>query len=907
MFVILAVAALFLLRVFGVSGSIDRFLWETRFSFDQRSVSGEIVLVDIDARSLGELGVWPLPRRVFAQLTDRLAEEDAREIVFDVDFSAVSNPEDDRIFADAIERAGNVSLAVFSQSASAGGDATKVTNVPLDRFLENAWPVVVMVPMETDSRIWRNLYGYEIEGVSEVSASAFLGDHTGNAAGSFGLDYSIAIDRLPRVSLVDVLHGAYEPGVFAEKKIIIGASALELRDLFPVPVFDILPGSVIQALGAETLLQKRAMTVQGEWMAVFLVSVIFLLLLMTKVEGWVIKIVILCLAALVIEVLAFGIQKSSPILVPTASAHFVLLFAAASVVVRELGFHKLLSHIATIKRRNSERMLGQVFDDSFDAIVVIDKEGRITAANSTARTLFASDALVGELARSVLPLALVEETIAVLAAGTECVAAPRTITLSGEGLSQQFIEFVVTRSERTLARKDERRDLETEALACLTCRDVTEERQATERLRYLARFDPITDLLNRGGFEKDLTRLMEEVQHQGRDLCLVQFAVSNFDQIIATLGFSYGDRIRQEIAARLKSHLSLETTWSAITADVFAGVFPCEQSNDRILSRIEKIRRVICEDYSIEGARISVQLKFGFVQSDGRNGSEDLLRRSGNALAKARRDERFEVLRFEPEMGAALQRRRKLETELFKAIARDELRLEYQPLVNLEDNSVFGTEALLRWQNREFGNVSPVEFIPIAEENGYIVELGAWALNRGMKEALGWQKPLRLSVNISPVQFTRGNLVTTVSEALERNRFPADRLDLEVTESLFLGDSQDLKFCMEELKAFGCSFSLDDFGTGYSSLGYIPKFPFSKIKLDQSFVRQSFSNEKDVAVIEAVLHLARGYGMSVLVEGIETPDQASKLKELGCPLGQGYLFGRPMSAIDLAATLVKAA
>ena len=905
--VIVGITALFLLRFFGVTASIDRLLWEVRFSLDQRPVSGEIVVVDIDAHSLDELAVWPLPRSTYARLIDRLSDAGARDIVFDVDFSAESNPKDDKLLAKAIEQAGNVSLAVFSQQASAGDSSGDITNTPLDIFLEHAWPVVVMVPMETDSRIWRNLYGFEVDGASEVSLSALLGGYSGNTAGSFGLDYSIAIDQLPRVSLTDVLQGRYENGVFANKKVIIGASALELRDLFPVPVYDILPGSVIQALGAETLLQNRAMTARGEWLPVLVVSVIFLLLLLTKIEGWVVKIAILALTALVLELLAFGIQRTSPTLMPTASAHFILLSAAAIVVVRELGFHKLLSHVASIQSRNSERMLGQVFDDSFDAIVVLDREGRITAANKTARSLFANDDLAGQLARSVLPLALVEETIAVMAAGYERTAIPRTLTLSGGGLRQQFIEYVVTRTERTLTGKGQNGTLETEAMACVTCRDVTDEREATERLRYLARFDPITDLLNRSGFEKELGRLTEEAHRQEKDLCLVQFAIANFDQIIATLGFSYGDRIRQEIAARLKSHLAFETTWSAITADVFACGFLSDRTNDQAVSRIQKIQKIICEDYSIEGARITVQLKFGYVLSDGKKGTEDLLKRSGNALAKARREEQFEVLRFEPEMGVTLQRRRKLETELFKAIARDELRLDYQPLVNLEDNSVFGAEALLRWENREFGSISPVEFIPIAEENGYIIELGAWALNRGMKEALNWQKPLRLSVNISPIQFTRSNIVTTVSEALERHRFPAERLDLEVTESLFLGDSEDLKFSMEELKEIGCSFSLDDFGTGYSSLGYIPKFPFSKIKLDQSFVRQLFLNEKNVTVIEAVLYLARGYGMSVLVEGIETRDQASKLKELGCPLGQGYLFGRPMGAMALAAMLNKAA
>ncbi|MDN3719074.1 EAL domain-containing protein [Roseibium salinum] len=234
--------------------------------------------------------------------------------------------------------------------------------------------------------------------------------------------------------------------------------------------------------------------------------------------------------------------------------------------------------------------------------------------------------------------------------------------------------------------------------------------------------------------------------------------------------------------------------------------------------------------------------------------------------------------------------------------------MEYQPLVNLADRSVFGAEALLRWNHRQLGPISPAEFIPIAEENGYIVDLGAWAMNRAMKEALTWSNPLKLSINISAIQISRGNLVTTVAEALERTGFPAQRLDLEITESLFIDESLDLKSCMEELKALGCSFF-----HWMTSAPAIPRsaisrnIRFSKIKLDRSFVRRSIEAKQDVAVIEAVLHLARGFGMSVVVEGIETPDQAAKLLELGCPCGQGYLFGRPMGSAEFSSQLLKAA
>lgn len=903
--VVIVIAATVMVRFAGFGAALDRFLLEARFLADERPVTGEIVLVEIDARSLEQLGVWPLPRRLFADLTDKLSAAGARDIVFDVDFSAISNPEDDALLAEAFERAGAVSLAVFRQSATAGFETGEVTNQPIEELMDVTWPVVVMVPMEKDSRIWRNLYGFEIDGTAELSAAALLGEHTGSTAGAFWLDYSIAVSRLERISLVDVLQGKTPPGVFFEKKVIVGASAQELRDLFPVPVHEILPGSMIQALGAETLLQGRALEKDGEWIAFAAALAVFVLLLLTNVEGWAVKTAILALCAVALELVAMSLQKSFPVIVPTASAHFVLLMAAASVVFRELGLHKLLSHIATIRQRNSERMLGLVFDDSFDGILVVKSGGLVSAANQTARTLFQCDDLVGKNARQVLPAELVEEALAVLAAPPAGKPVPSIIEAAQIDGKRRFIEYVVTRSERTIANSARSKKVRTQAVACLTCRDVTLVRESVERLSYLARYDAVTGLENRNGFEEKLEQVIVSAQATGQDLCVIQFAIVNLDQIIASSGFSYGDQLRHAIAVRLKNHPAQKAHWAAISADVFACVLDWQP--DLEFGVIETVKQVVAEDYNIEGARISVQLNFGFVVSDNPASAEDLLRKSGNALARVRRDSQSQTLAFRPELDEQLQRRRLLETELFKAIGRDEIHLAYQPLVDLSDNSVIGAEALMRWHHRELGPISPMEFVPIAEENGYIVELGAWALNRGMKEALSWPSPLRLSVNISAVQFSRGNLVATVKEAFERTGFPSARLDLEITESLFIDDDLDLEFRMQELKALGCSFSLDDFGTGYSSLGYIPKYSFSKIKLDKSFVRQSISNRQDITVIEAVLHLANGYDMSVVVEGIETAEQADKLRQLGCQIGQGYLFGRPMSASSLSAHLANAA
>lgn len=890
-----------LFQITSVTDGLDRVLWEERFNASYRPVSEEIVVVDIDARSLDKLGVWPLPRKSYADLIDKLVAAGTVDIVFDIDFSASSNPYDDLLFAQALERAGTVSLAAFRQAATQdqNGDG-EILNLPSDQFLDFAWPVVVMVPVEPDSRIWRSLYGYPLDGTDELSAAAYLAGYSGEPRGAFWMDYSIAIDELQTVSLIDVLEGDVSPDIFKDRKVIVGASAQELRDLFPVPVHDILPGSVIQVLGAETLLQDRSLKIAGKWPAVLAVFCIYLMFMMTRVEGLTVKFVILGLSALALEAAAYIILQRTPILVATASAQLFLAMAALVIIFRELGFHKLISHLSQIRERNSERMLGQVFDDSFDAILVIDRNGKINAASQTARSLFGAEKMIGVAARDVLPPELVLEAINALASATDVRPVPKTLTLESGHAERQFIEYVVTRSERTLTDQKRLEEGEQQALACLTCRDVTEEREATERLAYLARYDAVTGLLNRNGFEYFVGEMLTEAREDGRQLCVVQFSLSNLDQIIASLGFSYGDRVRQAIAARLKSHLGQDAVWSNLTASVFAGAVSVIRNVDQEKVFIDDVEHVIAEDYMVDGARISVRLDFGYILDTGAYDVDQLLKKSGNALARARRNDRVSVLPFHPDMDEALERRRLLETELFKAIVRDELRMVYQPIVSLEDSSVIGAEALLRWTHREIGEISPGEFIPVAEENGYIVELGAWVLNRAMKEAVSWSKPIRLAANMSALQFSRGDIVATVQEALERSGFPAERLDIEITESLFIDDSIDLKGTMERLKAIGCRFSLDDFGTGYASLGYIPKYPFSKLKVDRIFVMDVVDNKQDQMLIKSVLQMAHAFDMDVVFEGIETIEHKETLEAIGCKIGQGYLYGRPMSAADLA-------
>ncbi len=262
---------------------------------------------------------------------------------------------------------------------------------------------------------------------------------------------------------------------------------------------------------------------------------------------------------------------------------------------------------------------------------------------------------------------------------------------------------------------------------------------------------------------------------------------------------------------------------------------------------------------------------------------------------------------FSPEMDENLRARQELETAMQQAMERGEISLMFQPQAALEDGSIIGVEALMRWMHPELGAVPPDRFIPVAEETGKIVELGRWILEAACREVATWPGQLRLSVNVSPIQFELVDVVAEVKEALTRSGFPAHRLDIEITEGIFMSNARPVIDALEKLRAIGIGIALDDFGTGYSSLGYLGRLPVDKIKIDQSFVKRLPGDQQAGVIIRAVMMLSEALDKIVIAEGIETADQAWMLKMMGCKVGQGYHFGRPKTATEMHALLGEAA
>lgn len=429
-----------------------------------------------------------------------------------------------------------------------------------------------------------------------------------------------------------------------------------------------------------------------------------------------------------------------------------------------------------------------------------------------------------------------------------------------------------------------------------THEDITEQRQQEERLHYMARHDALTQLPNRSHF-LDVLGKTEATIARGERAAVLCIDLDHFTAVNDTLGHSIGDKLLQQAAARLWSATRENSLLARLGGDEFALLICALEKPSDAAATAERLVQAMAAPFVIDGHQIvtGVSVGIALAPQDGST-SEALIKNADLALYKAKSEGRGGFHFFESGMDAAIQRRRTIEAGLRLALPRDELRLVYQPLVGLKENRITCFEALLRWDLPGGGMVSPTEFIPVAEETGLIVPIGEWVLREACRTAALWPDGVRVAVNLSPVQFKGRQLFETVEAALRDSGLPAARLDLEITESLLLADNDYTLRTLHRLRALGVRISMDDFGTGYSSLSYLRSFPFDKIKIDRSFMRDLKTKGDSLAIIKAVVELGHSLGMSTTAEGIETEEQLAAVREQDCDEAQGFLFSPALPA-----------
>ena len=430
--------------------------------------------------------------------------------------------------------------------------------------------------------------------------------------------------------------------------------------------------------------------------------------------------------------------------------------------------------------------------------------------------------------------------------------------------------------------------------------EIADRQESQARSQYLAYHDSLTGLGNRLLFKEQLEEALKDLSVTPHPLAVLFLDLDGFKAVNDTLGHSIGDSLLKSVAIKLRDLLPRTDRIARLGGDEFAILQIAASQPASSIALAEKIIEIVGHPCSIEGYDVTVGASVGIaVAHPGEMNAEGFLKSADLAMYSAKSDGRGTYRMFDPEMDAVVQTRRLLERDMRTALAQDGFRLFYQPLVNLQTKKVTTFEALMRWEHPERGNIRPSEFIPVAEEMGLIVQLGEWALREACAEAVGWPDGICVSVNLSPLQFAKGNLVSTVMSALASSGLPASRLELEITESILLEKSERNLAILNQLREFGVRISMDDFGTGYSSIGYLRSFPFDKIKIDQSFVRDLLVDEGSLAIVRAIAGLGVSFGMTTTAEGVETEEQMRRLNLEGCIEVQGFLFSKPVPANEI--------
>lgn len=885
-------------------------LEDLRFSASPRAASDSLVIVQIDPASISYVGRWPWPRGVHAQVIDKLIALRAKDIAIDIDFSSPSTPSEDTKLAEALRRAGgNVILPAFKQAtfASNGMNST-VAKLPIGLFAEQSWIANVNVLSDADGKVREMTPSDTVDGQTIPALAVMLGGFSFNEK-RFRIDYGIDPSTIDRVSVAELLQNKVAADRISNKKVIVGATAIELRDYVLVPVHGFISGPLFHAVATETLLQNRILHDPGLYLSLaFLAAAAVLggaLLARRKLLS---AISVLLTAAAAVEATALFLYSRDALLIDTSGIQCLFVGFGLIALLQEIDLSKINLGLVMTEARNLRAVLAQVVTDNFDGIIIVDEAGLIEASSERAGEILnvpRRNLEVGRHIENCLPIEFrhaLEEAIDQFRQGAWRGLPPAECLLtSANGV--RVLEYVVTPSRLQRRVAAWRRHVVDRHVACLTFRDITEQRQLEQETFRLARYSELTGLPNR----HSLYEKVNELLRKGNDpLAIMVLDVDRFRTINTTLGHKYGDTLLQAVANRLTS-LSGEVRMAAhLGADDFALILGGWTRSEELSEIANLIIFAMSQPYSIGMRQLHLSLSAGvFVFTERTESPLEAAMMADNALLAAKQSGGGTCKFHQEEITAKVAHRQAIEIDLWLALEKKQFEVLYQPQVDLFANRIIGAEALLRWNHPSRGQIPPSEFIPIAEVTGMIIPLGRWALQKACCDAAAWRPDCKVAVNLSVQQLLSGNLISDVEDALQISGLSREQLELEVTEGVFIHDTHQAIDAMQRLRHHGIKVSLDDFGTGYSSLSYLSSFPFNRLKIDKSFVSMLHESATARAIVTTIVTMAQRIKIGVIAEGIETAEQVRILRLLGCREGQGFYYGEPQAAERFALALLQ--
>jgi len=874
--------------LFGGFDAIEQSFADLRFMLTGREASGDLVVVGIDPQSLKQLSVWPWPRSYHAAVVDRLVEAGATRIALDIDFSSASEPKGDAALADALANAGDrIILPVFRQvTGLPNGQAGVVYTAPLPRFQDHAQLASVNAIPDGDGLIRRHSLSDFLRDELIVTMPAALAGLNRLSADIFHIDYGIRPDSIPVLSYVDVMQGRFDPDRIKGKKVIIGATAVELGDNYAVPLHKALPGPVVQALAYESLAQGRALHRVAPW--VTLVGAVFITLVLgRRFQAWSWRRGLIELTALVavMIVLSVALQAVWPVMIELTPCAAVAVMLYGMALFRRIDRQEfILARRGNRMRRNSA-LMRSVVENSSEAILTISEDMVIELANPAAESMFGGRA--GGLAGSSLSLILPAATNGGILDSWQRTAESG---IEVQAIAQDGTTFEI---EATV----DRMSLDGSSHFILVARDITERKAQQNLLEYLALHDPLTSLPNRTLLMDRLDHAIAASKRDGTRLALLILDLDRFKEINDTLGHAVGDSLLVAVGQTLSAPLRASDTVARLGGDEFAVLLPSVSDFDQAREVAARIAKAAHQPFQVEDLMLDVGVSIGVaVYPEHGENAADLMRGADVAMYMAKRDATT-VAVYDEDRDHNSVRNLSMGGELRQALDEDELVLYYQPQIEIATGRLAGVEALVRWNHPRYGLVPPIEFITLAEQSGLIGPLTRWILRNALDHLGGWQKAgyrIGMAVNLSPRNLLEEDLAGAVAQLMDRHGIEPGSLTMEITEDAIMTDPDRAVAAVGHLRACSARISVDDFGTGHSSLAYLTALPVDELKIDKSFVLNMAEKSSDAVIVRSLVELAHDLGLSVVAEGIETEPALEALRRLGCDIGQGYHLGRPM-------------
>jgi diguanylate cyclase (GGDEF)-like protein/PAS domain S-box-containing protein len=835
---------------------------------------------EIDAQSLASLRGWPFPRHQHAALLEELQRSNPRLVFVDLDFSSASDPVDDAQLASALSiwNGAPVVLPTHLQRLTSVESELLVTQ-PLDAFARHATLGSVTVQPDEDGFLRTLRTSWKVGGKELASVVSVASPVAPPPETDVPIDFSISPASFDTVSYSDVVSGEVDPAVFAGKTVFVGVTAAELHDMFTVPVYQSLPGVIVQALATETI-RAGIPQVPPKWATLLMVAVWSAVFTFLFAAGtWRRNLAVLAggiVAIAIASLYAYSKQRVALDVMP-----FLLVTAATFVYVtiKSLDEETLRSLAYALGLKKRDALIESIVESCADCIVCIDGSGRIQTANPAASRLFGCELheLIGAPIESFLP-----NRAAFNAGGG---------VAEGEARRADGTAFPV---ELTISRVR----LKEEEIYTTIVRDVSERKAQQKALEYQATHDPLTSLANRAALASHLERVLASAS-SGRPVALLMLDLCRFKEVNDTLGHNVGDRVLCEVSQRFKWALGPSGFIARIGGDEFTAVLELADNVDAVEQVARRFHDSLRVPIDVSGLAIDVGVSIGVAlyPLDALDANA-LLKHADVAMYVAkRRGSLYEC--YDAAHDQHSIRRLTMVSELRGAMGTEALALHYQPKVNLQSQVIEGVEALMRWQHPRFGGVSPAEFVAAAEATGLILPLTEWTLREALTQLGRWRQDgldLSVAVNLSTRMLQDTGFPGRLRTLFESSDALPESLELEITESAMMVDPSRALRVVKEIHELGVRIAVDDFGTGFSSLGYLRDLPLHALKLDKSFVLNMRTREDDRVIVESTIQMARALKLHVVAEGVETEWDARFLTAVGCEFAQGFWYSRALPA-----------